>query len=172
MRLLSSFLALLTVLFLSSAAFAQDADIQWKDLSAGERQGILNTWRSLPQDEKGPFILYREETIKNLSAEKKAKYADTAKARAEREKSSAIAYEKRQAEEEKRALEIEKVEDIAKPVVPTIEAPKAVKSLETKPIEAAKPAEVAEPAVMNAEQKTKEDASAAEKAKELLNKFF
>lgn len=193
LRFLSFALTLVTLLFLGNNAMAQDANIQWKDLSAGERQNILNTWRALPQDDKKPFMVYREEAIKSLSDEKKALYVDKAQERAAREKELEEAYQKRVAEEEKRlqteskakieaaAAEeqvLQEEDDVAKPsktpsANPDVQPKGEEKSdiLPTIPAEDA-PVSNSEPAISGEGVIPEKPVPAAEKAKKLFNKIF
>lgn len=158
MRFLSSIFAFLMVIFLSSAAVAQDANIQWKDLSAGERQSILNTWRALPNEGKTSFMTYRAQALKDLSDEKKAKYAKIAEERSAREIEMEKAYEKRQENEKK--LEMAKPEPIA--------------PIDSTPMEEAKPAGIPMPTPVGEDTKksTEKSESKADTAKKMLDKFF
>lgn len=173
MRLFLAVFSTLTLFFLATSAMAQSADIQWKDLSAGERQGILNQWRALPQAEKGPFIAYRTQAIKNLSEEKKAQYSDVAKARAKKEQALHADYKKRQAVEKKEQAKIEKARATAieapAPIINEISQPDAIAPGAS--IEMDKAAPVA-PAVETKPTDKATDESASEKAQKMIDKFF
>lgn len=176
MRFFIALFSVLTVFFFASSAMAQSTDIQWKDLSARERQGILNQWRALPQAEKGPFIRYSTQAIEGLSEEKKAQYDDIAEERAEKEKKLHAAYEKRQAEEKKSRAIAEKPKpaaiEVPAPIVNKISDPAAIAPSASIDMEKAAPIEAITPAVEGQPTEEKSSESASDKAKKMMDKFF
>ncbi len=158
-----SLMMIMAISFFSLIANAQDVSIQWKDLSAAERQNILNTWRALPQAEKGPFMLYRQKAIKNLSEEKKQQYTTIAEEREAREAALEKAYQKRQAaEEEARAITEKLKPNAPEPIINDIAQPEAITPIDTTP------AVNADPANANSTEAEKQE----HKIKGLLENFF
>ena len=95
--LLSSLL--LAALTIAGTALAQDVTIAWKDLSAGERNRILNEWRALDSAERGPFIQYRDKAIAEFDETKKAQHLETAKERIKRKTAIEKSHKEKQAKE-------------------------------------------------------------------------